>query len=172
MAPSAFSAEQLELGATDDDQVPGQYLVDVEESPYLTGDDPMAAYAEPYAPENRELPDHEMVTTGAANEYASEDYQEYLSESDNHDAYNNISQPERITQAAPVSDNPTVAAAETRSGEDTDESVEDYMRRLLARMRGVSESEVTIPGAQAEKPASGSRIQRSIRCPGRSRSGS
>ena len=47
------------------------------------------------------------------------------------------------------SSGPTDASA---SEEPVDESVEDYMRRLLARMRGVSESEVSLPGLD-EKPA-------------------
>lgn len=36
------------------------------------------------------------------------------------------------------------------SSDGSDESVEEYMRRLLARMRGVSESEVELPGLDAQ----------------------
>ncbi len=45
----------------------------------------------------------------------------------------------------------TAASIKDNSHEDGDESVEDYMRRLLARMRGVSESEVTLPGLDQPK---------------------
>ncbi|MGN6136403.1 MAG: hypothetical protein ACTHOU_18115 [Aureliella sp.] len=43
------------------------------------------------------------------------------------------------------------SVAEDSGQEAGDESVEDYMRRLLARMRGVSESEVKLPGLDAHE---------------------
>ncbi|MFO1064032.1 MAG: hypothetical protein U0892_09230 [Pirellulales bacterium] len=55
----------------------------------------------------------------------------------------------------------TPKAASEEAGEESEESVEDYMRRLLARMRGVSESEVQMPAVQTSEPARNE--QRSMR---------
>lgn len=64
--------------------------------------------------------------------------------------------------------------SEAQSAADgNDESVEDYMRRLLARMRGVSESEVKLPGldrAESEKPQSQLRSQSQSQSQSQSRS--
>ncbi|MCC6509385.1 MAG: hypothetical protein IT423_09775, partial [Pirellulaceae bacterium] len=65
--------------------------------------------------------------------------------------------PQSLTQTVHASESPTVSASTasptTGNGDEGgDESVEDYMRRLLARMRGVSESEVSLP-ASDKNPA-------------------
>ncbi len=65
-------------------------------------------------------------------------------------AYDDADTSRESHQAKPASH------SSSESGEE-DDSVEDYMRKLLARMRGVSESEVKLPGidpqpAKVEKP--------------------
>lgn len=150
-AQSAFSAEQLELGSNADDNydsVPYSELVnrkpvDFAEDAY----DQPAQFNSDYAPYDSQSP--ELVTAGASADYPADSYQELPSE-----PYADIAQPDHLTQSVPAADNPTVPASAANQGEDTDESVEDYMRRLLARMRGVSEGDVTLPSAEATKPAS------------------
>ncbi len=133
------------------DSVPYSELVNRKPSySHEDATDPNDAHAElpsDYAPYGQRQP--ELVPAGADDEYASDPHQEFMS-----DHYADIAQPEHITQSVPAADNPTVPASAAQGGEETDESVEDYMRRLLARMRGVSESEVTLPGVEAGKPAS------------------
>jgi hypothetical protein len=62
------------------------------------------------------------------------------------------------TFADPESESAVPAMTEGQSSTETDsadESVEDYMKKLLARMRGVSESEVEIPATVKEADATG-----------------
>ncbi len=166
----------MELGTNPDDQIADAYKADaydadpysadddvpyselVNRQPTRFADDAQAAYDQPdqynsdYAP--YDVPAGELVPTGPADDYPAEEYQEPLSEAYRDEAYGDIAQPDRLTQSVPTADNPTVPAPAAKATEDSDESVEDYMRRLLARMRGVSEGEVSLPTAEVSKPAS------------------
>jgi hypothetical protein len=71
-------------------------------------------------------------------------------------------------RSASIEESPAAASpretSEPAAGDGGDESVEEYMRRLLARMRGVSENEVTLPGIDREespKPEARPRASRS-----------
>ncbi len=149
------------------DSVPYSELVN--RRPASTDDvqsDQLNEYKPDFAPYNSRS--SELVPVGAEeddqvenySEQPSEDYADNYSENnyaDNNYAENNfadIAQPDHMTQSVPTADNPTVPAPASQTSEEGDESVEDYMRRLLARMRGVSESEVTLPGTPSNAPAS------------------
>ena len=103
-------------------------------------------FASDYPTYDSQLRDSALVPAGHDSEFLPGGYAEPESE-----AYADIAQPEHLTQSVPAADNPTVPASAARAGEENDESVEDYMRRLLARMRGVSETEVPPPPVEAPK---------------------
>lgn len=58
----------------------------------------------------------------------------------------------RAANSAALSEVAREAVGRDVPEEGGDESVEDYMRRLLARMRGVSENDVTLPGLDTAAP--------------------
>ncbi len=181
-AQSAFSSDQLDLGGTGAaplqnayeqeafDSVPYSELVNRKpirsDEEYPEDSDVPAEFPSGYSPYDSQPAD--VVPVGAAGgypigsddaysdaPYAGEEFpaDEYAGADVNAEELNNIAQAEHMTQSVPIADNPTVPASQVHSGEENDESVEDYMRRLLARMRGVSESEVSLPGVEVSKPA-------------------
>ncbi len=69
-----------------------------------------------------------------------------------------------LASTSSASSEPTLAETEVESDESEDDSVEDYMKKLLARMRGVPEDEVEMPQPQATpKPVSSVPARETVR---------
>ncbi len=130
------SAEEIIAAASAIPAAPGEVLAEAAVAPV---EEPVA---EPVKTESVADVLARMQNAGSLDSFSMDGPEETTPES--------VSVPEPAATPAPVTSEPVTEAQESKSSDDEDSSVEDYMSQLLNRMRGGEDSEV----AEEKKPES------------------